>query len=132
MLLAVATAVGFGIFIYLLGLAGQGGSEFSALIGVRLGSLALLSTGLLLRRSPRLPRAALPAVFAVGLLDVVANGLFVAASTRGLPSLVAVLGSIYPVVTVVLAHLVHGEWITRIQVAGVTVALAGVVLVSAG
>jgi len=71
-------------------------------------------------------------VFAVGLLDVVANGLFVAASTRSLLSLVAVLGSIYPVVTVVLAHLVHGERITRIQVAGVTVALAGVVLVSAG
>lgn len=133
MLLAAATAVGFGIFIYLLGLAGQGGSEFSALIGARLGSLALLSTGLLLlRRSPRLPRAALPAVFAVGLLDTVANGLFVAASARGLLSIVAVLGSIYPVVTVVLAHLVHGERITRVQLAGVTVALVGVALVSVG
>lgn len=133
MLLATATAVGFGIFIYLLGLAGQGGSEFSALIGARLGSLALLSSGLLLlRRSPRLPRAAVPAVIAVGLLDTLANGLFVAASARGLLSIVAVLGSIYPVVTVVLAHLVHGERITRVQVAGITVALVGVALVSAG
>ena len=133
LLLAGATAVGFGVFIYLLGRAGQGGSEFSALIGARLGSLALLSTGLLLlRRSPRLPRAALPAVIAVGILDTLANGLFVAASARGLLSIVAVLGSIYPVVTVVLAHFVHGERITRVQVAGVSVALVGVALVSAG
>lgn len=132
-LLAAATAVGFGIFLYLLGLAGQGGSEFSSLIGARLGSLCVLSLVLLgLRRAPRLPRAALPAVFAVGLLDTLANGLFVAASTRGLLSIVAVLGSIYPVVTVILAHLVHGERISRVQIGGVSVALVGVALVSAG
>ena len=47
-------------------------------------------------------------------------------------SIVAVLGSIYPVVTVILAHLVHGERISKVQIGGVSVALVGVALVSAG
>ena len=132
-LLAMATAVGFGVFLYLLGLAGNGGSAFSALFGARLGSLALLGCALaVLRRSPAIPRGSLAAVGAVGLVDVAANGLFVAASSRGLLSIVAVLGSLYPVVTVVFAHLVHGERITRVQIVGVMVALIGVALVSAG
>ena len=132
-LLAVATALGFGVFLYLLGLAGNGGSTFSALFGARLGSLALLGGALVvLRRSPVIPRGSIAAVAGVGLIDVAANGLFVAASARGLLAIVAVLGSLYPVVTVVLAHVVHGERITRVQVAGVTVALVGVALVSAG
>ena len=132
-LLAVATAVGSGVFLYLLGLAGNDGSEFSALFGARLGSLALLGSALVvLRRSPAIPRGSLAAVAAVGLIDVAANGLFVAAGARGLLSIVAVLGSLYPVVTVLLAHLVHGERITRFQVGGVSVALVGVALVSVG
>lgn len=132
-LLAGATAVGFGVFIYMLGLAGQGGSGFSALVGARLGSLSLLGLVLLaLRRSPAIPRASLPAVAAVGLLDTAANGLFVAASARGLLSIVAVLGSVYPAVTLLLAHLVHGERITRVQRAGVGLAVIGVCMVSAG
>jgi len=132
-LLAAATALGFGVFIYLLGLAGQGGSTFSALVGARVGSLSLLAVLLLaLRRSPRVPRGSLPAIAAVGVLDTLANGLFVAASARGLLSVVAVLGSVYPVVTLLLAQLVHGERITRVQRLGVGIAVVGVCLVSAG
>lgn len=132
-LLSIVTAVAFGVFLYALGLASHGGNELSALVGARIGSLALLSTGLLvLRRSVRMPRSVVPAVCLVGLLDTLANGLFVLASARGLLSIVAVLGSLYPVVTVVLAHLVHGERVTRVQVAGIAVALVGVTLVSAG
>ncbi len=132
-LLALATAVAFGVFLYLLGLAGNGGSTFSALFGARLGSLTLLGCALVvLRRSPAIPRGSLAAVAAVGLVDVAANGLFVAASSRGLLAIVAVLGSLYPVVTVVFAHLVHGERISRVQLGGITVALVGVALVSAG
>ena len=133
MLLALATAVAFGVFLYLLGLAGNGGSTFSALFGARLGSLTLLGCALVvLRRSPAIPRGSLAAVAAVGLVDVASNGLFVAASARGLLAIVAVLGSLYPVVTVVLAHLVHGERISRVQLGGITVALVGVALVSVG
>ena len=71
------------------------------------------------------------AVAAVGLLDVAANALFALASGHGLLALVSVLGSLYPVTTVVLAHLLLGERLTRAQQVGVGVALAGVAAIAA-
>jgi drug/metabolite transporter (DMT)-like permease len=69
---------------------------------------------------------------AVGLGDASANLMFGLASNRGLVSLVSVLGALYPVVTVLLARWVLHERLRTIQVAGVAVALSGVVLISAG
>jgi drug/metabolite transporter (DMT)-like permease len=78
-------------------------------------------------------RAHLPALVAVGVLDTGGNALFAAASSRhGLLSVVSVLASLYPVVTVLLARLVLGERVQRTQDAGVLVALVGVVLITAG
>ena len=78
-------------------------------------------------------RRHLPALVAVGLLDTGGNALFAAASaTHGLLSVVSVLASLYPVVTVLLARIVLGERVQRTQDAGVLVALAGVVLITAG
>jgi drug/metabolite transporter (DMT)-like permease len=83
---------------------------------------------------PRLPSApvALGAIAAVGVLDLLANLLFVLATSRGLLSVVGVLGSLYPAVTVILARFVLHERLTRTQNAGVVVTLAGVVALAAG
>ncbi len=67
-----------------------------------------------------------------GVLDNLANLLFVLASARGLLSLVAVAGSLYPVVTVLLARAVLDERLQRWQLLGVAVALVGVALISLG
>lgn len=130
--LAVAAALALGLFVYFLGLAADDGETLSALFGARLGSFSLLAAGALaLRASLRVgPRASL-AVAAIGLTDTGANALFALASARGLLSIVSVLGSLYPVTTVLLAHLVLGERIAAVQKVGVAVALAGVALVSA-
>jgi drug/metabolite transporter (DMT)-like permease len=78
-------------------------------------------------------RAHWPGLVAIGFLDTGGNALFAAAtSTHGLLSVVSVLASLYPVVTVLLARLVLGERVQRTQDAGVLVALAGVVLITAG
>jgi drug/metabolite transporter (DMT)-like permease len=71
-------------------------------------------------------------VAAIGLCDVAANTPFALASGRGLLSLVSVLGSLYPVMTLILAHVLLGERLTRTQIWGVGIALAGVVALSAG
>jgi drug/metabolite transporter (DMT)-like permease len=76
--------------------------------------------------------AALGLAALMGVGDVVGNALFVLAADRGLLSIVSVLASIYPIVTVILAHLVLGERITRTQRAGVLFAMTGVAAVSLG
>jgi len=63
---------------------------------------------------------------------LLANLLFILATGRGLLSVVGVLGSLYPVVTVILARFVLSERISWTQGAGVVVTLLGVVALAAG
>ena len=104
-----------------------------ALLSARGASVGLLLLITLVARAPRLvPRAETPAVSAVGILDLSANGLFALASTKGLLSVVGVCGSLYPVTTIVLARVLLGERVRRIQEVGIVAALAGVALIAAG
>ena len=73
------------------------------------------------------------ALIAIGFLDTGGNALFAAASSsHGLLSVVSVLASLYPVVTVLLARLMLGERVQRSQDAGVILVLLGIVLITAG
>jgi drug/metabolite transporter (DMT)-like permease len=131
--LAIAAAFALGLFIYFLGRGGQHGEALSALVGARVGSLALLTAWAIATRAPaRLGRGAIPGVAVLGVLDVSANALFVLASARGYLSVVSVLGSLYPIVTVLAAYALLGERINPLQRAGVVLALAGVAVVASG
>ena len=133
MLLAVVSAVAIGLFVYFVGLGSREGDVLSTLVGARIGSLGALVLLVARHRAARvrIPRASLPAVAAVGLGDVSANTLFAFASGHGLLSLVSVLGSLYPVVTLLLAYVVLHERLTRAQQAGVAIALVGVIAIAA-
>jgi drug/metabolite transporter (DMT)-like permease len=85
------------------------------------------------RQRPHGLRPHLAALVAIGVLDTGGNVLFAAASSsHGLLSVVSVLASLYPVVTVLLARFTLGERVEFAQNVGVVTTLAGVVLVSAG
>ena len=100
---------------------------------VRVSSVAVLWLVVAGRRpSLSTVRPNVATLIGAGVLDNLANLLFVLASARGLLSLVAVLASLYPVVTVVLARLVLDERLARWQLAGVAAALSGVALISLG
>ena len=130
--LAFAAAIALGLFVYFLGLGSREGDALSTLFGARVGSLGVLVALSLVGRAPfTVPRRWLLPVFAVGLADVSANALFAFASTHGLLALVSVLGSLYPVVTVLLAHVVLGERLTRPQQAGIAAAIVGVAAIAA-
>jgi drug/metabolite transporter (DMT)-like permease len=130
-LLAIVAAIAIGLFAYFLGLGGKHGDPFSALLGARVGSLSLLVAGALALRAPIAPRRELlPAIALVGLLDSSANALFVFATRGGYLSVVSVLGSLYPVVTLLAAHVVLSERITPVQRGGVALALVGVCVVA--
>ncbi len=100
----------------------------------RCTSVTLVWTVVLARRAwPSGLRPHWLGLAAVGLLDTGGNALFAAASsTHGLLSVVSVLASLYPVVTVLLARFLLGERVQRTQDMGVVVALVGVVLITAG
>lgn len=130
--LALLAAGGFGVFFVGMDAAADA-DVLWALLGARVASVAVLAAALAVRPSGlRVGGANLLPLVAVGMLEIAANGLFAVASTVGLVSLVAVLGSLYPVVTVMLAHGLLGERIRRVQAAGVATALAGVALIAAG
>lgn len=130
-LLAATAALGIGGFLYFIGHAVRGGHTLPALLGGRSASLALLVAGALAARSSmRLAPSAVPTVAGIGLLDVGANALFAAAAERGFLSVVSVLGSEYPVVTVILAQALLHERVSRPQAAGIALALVGVGIVS--
>ncbi len=132
-LLSATAAVGIGGFLYLIGHAAAGGHTLPALVGARAGSLSILVAAGLGRRRPLAPPARwLPVVAVIGLLDSAANGLFAVATEHGYLSIVSVLGSVYPIVTVLLAQVVLRERISRLQAVGVGVALVGVALVGGG
>ncbi len=101
---------------------------------LRCTTVTLVWSLVLARRArPSRLRGHWPALLAIGVLDTGGNALFAAASSsRGLLSVVSVLASLYPVVTVLLARIVLGERVQRTQDAGVLVALTGVVLITAG
>ena len=67
-----------------------------------------------------------------GVLDCAANSFFLIALETGTVTWVAVVVSLYPVATVLLARIVLKERITSIQLVGVALALAALVFVSWG
>ena len=130
--LALVAALTLGVLIVLLDDAGTLSPAWTVLM-VRIAALCLLSVPILVRRpSFEMDRGQLTTLAAVGILDNGANLLFVLAAQRGLLSLIAVLASLYPVSTVLLARAVLHERLSRVQVAGVVMALTGVALIAAG
>ena len=91
------------------------------------------ATLLVMRQRPMGVRGHLAPLAAAGVLDTAGNTFFAAASSsHGLLSVVSVLASLYPAVTVLLARVALGERVQLSQDAGVILTLTGVVLISAG
>jgi drug/metabolite transporter (DMT)-like permease len=129
---AVLAAFGFGGFFILLHQA-SAHDVFWAVSIQRLTGSVVVGVIMLVRRPPNVVRLGdLPWLALIGTLDQTANVLYALASTVGLVSLSAVLASLYPMVTVILARLVLNERISSVQKGGVALALTGVALVAGG
>jgi len=128
--LAVLAGVMFGVFLVTGKQAGHHG-VFWPLVAARIASTLLMLT--IVAFSPRAARSlrgALVPILLSGLLDSGANALFIAATRHGRLDVAAVLSSLYPASTVILARVLLKERISAWQNAGIVGALVSVALVS--
>jgi len=129
---AVISALGFGVFLAAMApaSASAGGVFWAVMVSRLFLLLAVVGGALLLRSALRVPVRELPKLSLPGLLLFAGTLSYSFATREGLLSVVSVLGSLFPVVTVALALLLLGERLSRIQQAGVAATVAGVVLIS--
>jgi drug/metabolite transporter (DMT)-like permease len=129
--LALGAAAGFGTAMTFMSI----GSESSALMTMVMMRATTFFITLTLvirfRTVGSFTKAEIPILIFVGIADFSANLLLGVATNFGLVSLVMVLGSIYPIVTALMAYLFLHERLHKVQYAGIVLAVAGVALISA-
>ncbi len=129
--LAMLAGCGFGCFFILISRVNPA-STFWPLAVARFTAVLFLLFVVLLRHEPIMPKMKVaPFVILAGVLDAIGNAFFVLATHSGRLDIAAVLSSLYPAATVLLAALVLRERVTRIQGIGILLALIAVPLISA-
>ncbi len=120
----------FGIFYVIIGSA-SGSDVWWPLVAARLGSLSFLLCVTLLTRQPRLvEKSHLTLIMIIGVMEVGGNACYILARQAGRLDIAAVLASLYPAATVLLARLVLKEHVGRSQLVGIVAALAAIVLIT--
>ena len=127
----VAAGAGFGLFFLFLKEAGQSGVLWPVAISRSAGTVVAIALALATRTRPRFGRGGITGIALIsGAIDAAANVCYVLATRVGLFGLAVVITSLYPGITVLLARLLLGERMRRLQQAGLLLAAAGVVLVT--
>jgi drug/metabolite transporter (DMT)-like permease len=130
-LFGLLTALGFGGFLVAMDAASEGSVPWALLVARTTSVTAFVIAFLIQWRPLELRRSDVPVLVLIGVLIICADAMYGIASTEGLLSVVAVLSSLYPVVTIALARVYLNERIDRHQQLGVAIALVGVATISA-
>ena len=128
--LPILAGVGFGCyFIFIHNAAGEPGSILWPMILSRAAGTVVVFFIVLARREPfPVPRGAWAVVLFNAVLDLGGNFFYILASKAGRLDIAAILSSLYPGATVVLAWLILKERISRLQVFGIALAFAAIYL----
>ena len=128
--LAVIAAFGFGTAIAFI----ARGSASSAIMTMTTMRFSTFIVALFLfarfRTTGGFKKKDMPLLAGIGAADFIANLLLGVATTKGLVSLAVVLGSLYPIVTALLAFKILHERLHKIQYVGIGFAIAGVAVIS--
>jgi drug/metabolite transporter (DMT)-like permease len=129
---ALGAGVGFGLFFVLLDRSPDD-SGIWPLVATRISEIAIAGAIVALGRlSVELRSGTALRLFMLGFVNVAADIFYLLATREGLLSLVAVITSMYPAVTVVLARVVLSERVLAQQSVGLALAGASVVLIATG
>ncbi len=130
---ALGAGTGFGVMFIIFAETDPLSAPWP-IVGARLLTAIGLGFWFLVRRRPIFPRDAisLRLVIALGFFDTGSNAVFLYAADHGSLTVVAVLSSLYPVATVVLARVVLSERLSRVQEVGFVAAMVATGLIAAG
>ena len=131
-LLAVVAAIGFGFAVNFI----AKGSTSSAIMTMTTMRFTTFIIAIFLFAKYRtfggFTKKDLPVLILLGAADFIANLLLGVATTKGLVSLAVVLGSLFPIVTALLAFKLLHERLHKVQYIGIALAIMGVAVISAG
>jgi drug/metabolite transporter (DMT)-like permease len=126
----VIAGIAFGAFFICLERASQN-SLWWPLVAIRIVSISSLLGYAILTRQPWLPkRESLVPILLSSVLDTVGNATYALSARMGRLDVAAVLGSLYPGATVLLAWVFLKERISRVQTIGILLALAAIVMLT--
>jgi drug/metabolite transporter (DMT)-like permease len=109
------------------------GAVFTPLTIIRAVQIVIVVTVVLVTRSAWRPASRLlPGIAAIGVADMAGNLLYFLAIQTGALAIAAVLSSLYPVVTVILAAVLLREPVSREHALGIGLAAVAIVLIGAG
>jgi drug/metabolite transporter (DMT)-like permease len=128
--LPILAGVGFGCyFIFLHNATQETTAILWPMITSRIAGTLLVLIFVLVRREPLgVPRGAWGVVLINATLDLFGNFFYILASRAGRLDIAAVLSSLYPGATVILAWMLLKEHISRWQIVGILLALGAIVL----
>ena len=140
--MAILAAIGIGIYYPLVDFAADETTVLWVVFLHRLGAVTTIALFVYpyLARGPMkrseqsradFGRLDIGSLIGMGVISVTSTGLFAAATTEGLLSVVSVLAAMFPVTTILLARLFLGERLSVSQRAGAVAALVGVGLIAA-
>ena len=128
--LAVIAAFGFGTAIAFIA-RGSASSAIMTMTTMRFSTfIVALFIFARFRTTGGFKKKDIPLLVGIGAADFIANLLLGVATTKGLVSLAVVLGSLYPIVTALLAFKILHERLHKIQYVGIGFAIAGVAVIS--
>jgi len=129
---ALLAGVGFGLMFVGLDQTVEASAPWPVVGGRLMTVSAMAVFFFIVKRESPLPSVRadirLPAI--AGLVDTFSNALFLYATLEGDLAIVAVLSSLYPIATVILARLVLGERLTRLQESGFVAAMVATTLIA--
>ncbi len=129
--LALGAAFGFGSALTFMA-EGSKSSAMMTMVSMRAATL-FVSIAILvrLRGTGGMGKAQIPLLLFIGVADFSANLILGVSTTKGLVSLAMVLGSLYPIMTALLAFKFLHERLHKIQYAGIASAVIGVSMIAA-
>jgi drug/metabolite transporter (DMT)-like permease len=131
LIFAVVAALGFGTALTFIAIGSETDS-LHTMTAMRVASVTVcIFLALKFKTIGGFVKSNVPLLVFIGVADFLANFLLGVATTKGLVSIAMVFGSLFPIVTILLAFKFLHERLMKVQYVGIAFALGGVILIAA-